>query len=162
MQPHDQDGTARQDRHLSPARKREALAGWEACKGSGTSLGDGAPGGAGYPDPEMFRWCDRLNAIPGICTLQSCAGHLDAGGRGVTSPGRLWLLLDPEMSAAFDARALDLAADSDHIERVCRIYSSWGEEVTSIEFAGNERGMLEASMRRILAFFEAIQPLQPA
>jgi hypothetical protein len=98
-------------------------------------------------------WCDRLNALPGVCTVQSCAGHTPEETGGGFRSGHVWLLLDEEMSTAFDTRAMELAAQEEHIERVSRIYAPWGQEVTSITFAGNERGLLDESMRIVLEFF---------
>jgi hypothetical protein len=43
------------------------------------------------------------NAIPGVCTLQSCAGHVE---NGYLRGGHLWRWLDGPMSARFNRRAL--------------------------------------------------------
>jgi hypothetical protein len=60
------------------------------------------------------------------------------------------------MSAVFDARALELAGDTKLIEQVVRIYAPWGQEVASITFAGNERGLLADSMRLVVTFFRSL------
>jgi hypothetical protein len=104
----------------------------------------------------MLPWCDRLNAIPGVCTLQSCAGHAASDG-GVIAPGHLWVWLDRETSDAFDANAFHLAVKTRYIERVAKEYTAWKQEVASITFAGNERGLLHYSMSIILAFFESLR-----
>ena len=102
----------------------------------------------------MVARCAKLNAIPGVCTVQSCAGH--GNPSSVESPGHVWVRLDRAMSAAFDAKALELAAHTKLIERVARIYAPWGQEVASITFAGNERGLLTDSMRLIVTFFRSL------
>jgi hypothetical protein len=39
------------------------------------------------------------------------------------------------------------------IERVVRIYAATGQEITVVEFCGNERGLLAASGNAICRFF---------
>ena len=141
------------DAHLTPAEKLRVVTDWKkSCLEMPHSDGQG---GKGYPDKDILRWCDLLNSMPGICTIQSCAGHSSSGGRHIDSPGHLWLRLDKRMSAVFDAGALELAA-APVIERVSKIYTSWGQEIISIEFAGNERGKLEESMSLIIGFFQSL------
>jgi hypothetical protein len=60
------------------------------------------------------------------------------------------------MSAAFDTKALELAGHTKLIEQVARIYAPWGQEVASITFAGNERGLLADSMRVVVTFFRSL------
>jgi len=144
-------------RFLSTDFKRRTLEDWERKKTLILPEDGRGLGGRGYPDPEIIPWCDLLNEIPGVCTLQSCAGHGPEDSGGAMRSGHLWLLLDAEMSAAFDARAWELVADSEHIERASRIYSPWGQEVTNIVFAGNERGMLDESMQLVLDFLASLR-----
>jgi hypothetical protein len=107
-------------------------------------------GGRGFPDTDIVPWCDRLNAMPGVCTLQSCAGHRRDG---YLTSGHLWLWLAPDVCEAFRRRAFELARLSPPIERVTTRYAAWGQEIACVEFAGNERDRLAESMRVILAFF---------
>ena len=97
---------------------------------------------------DMVEWCERINAIDGLCTVQSCAGHVV---HGVSSCGHLWIAMSDYMSARFDELAFDLSAQPG-IERVYRLYSSWGQEIVCIEFEGDERGHLHSSMQTILEF----------
>lgn len=60
-------------RFMNEIDKAAEMRGWAMAKQ--TPLPTGFTGGHGYPDPEMFAWCDRLNALSRLCTLQSCAGH---------------------------------------------------------------------------------------
>jgi hypothetical protein len=149
------------DRHaarfLSADFKRRTLEEWERKKTLILPEDGHGLGGRGYPDPEIIPWCDLLNEIPGVCTLQSCAGHAPEDCGGAMRSGHLWLLLDEKMSAAFNARAWELVTAAEHIERASRIYSPWGQEVTNIVFAGNERGMLDESMQLVLDFFASLR-----
>jgi hypothetical protein len=138
-------------RFLTPAAKRRELGAWRALR---DRLGcQVEQGGFGLPDPAMVPWCDRLNRIPGVCTLQSCSGHLAGDYR---SSGHVWLWLSENMSAAFDARAFALSAEGG-IERVFRVYAGSGIEVTVIEFQGQEAGRLDASMRVVVNFLSRLQ-----
>ena len=92
-------------------------------------------------------------ALPGICTVQSCSGHRKNGS---LHSGHLWLRLDDITSRAFDRAAFRLSANP-HIEQVARLYSAWGEEITSITFAGNERNLLTESLQAIVNFFRSLQ-----
>ena len=134
------------DRHLSPDEKAEILSIWcEEQRVEATGPGD--------PDPDMIPWCEKLNALPGVCTVQSCSGHLE---NGHLRSGHLWLRLDSSMSGAFDDAAFRLAA-APCMEQVARVYTSWGEEITSITFAGNERDLLAKSLHAIVSFFQSLQ-----
>ena len=139
------------DRWLTPDVKRKILAEWGVKKQQ--ALPDGDLAGRGFPDPEIIPWCDRLNKIEGVCTLQSCAGHEMGSVEG--GWGHLWLWLSEPISRAFDSRAFELASYP-HIDRVERIYGSWGQEVASITFAGDERGLLAESGALILRFLGSL------
>ncbi len=129
-------------RFLTVGEKQKEIAEWEAlCRARPSAIGD--VGGRGFPDPDMIPWCAALNAIPGVCTVQSCAGH--GTQASVQDSAHLWLRFDGAMSTAFDAEAYTLAAD-ERIEQVSRVYSSCGKEIASITFAGNERDSLNESM----------------
>lgn len=139
-------------RHLTASEQSAELASWATL--CATLPHDTGRGGVGLPDPDMVEWCEALNSIPGVCTVQSCAGHVEPGG--VLASAHLWLRLDPAMSRAFDADAFRLAARVAHIEQVARVYAPWGKEIASITFAGNERDSLRPSMRLIVAFLRSL------
>lgn len=139
------------NRYLTAEEKRTELATWNALIAGGRFTSDERDeGGCGYPDPAMIRWCAHLNDVPGVCTLQSCAGHPGKGG------GHLWVRLSGPMRRAFDRQAFRLAARVDLIECVAIEYKPWGKEIASIAFAGNERDSLNRSMRLIVAFFRSL------
>lgn len=121
----------------------------------------------GTPDPDIFPLCDALNAIEGVCTVQSCAGHRSpepkswdtrTDGDGLVA-GQLWLRLSADMLHAFE-RSVGTLLLSDEIEQVSLI---WGRHrgytngpVVDIVFRGNERGQLHDSERVLLGFFREI------
>jgi len=140
-------------RFLTPRAKAIELRVWRDAVRNWRKDEAPSKGGAGFPDPPIIPWCARLNRIPGVCTLQSCAGHRQGRWR---SAGRVWLWLTLELSRRFDERALQLAQQPE-IERVYRVYSDWGQEVTAIEFRGEEWGRLDASMNVILRFFSSLR-----
>lgn len=137
-------------RYLTPAEKEFVLERWAADLNRHGL--EERPGG-GYPDPDMVPWCDRINALPGVCTVQSCQGHIE---NGYLRPGHLWLRLDEPTATAFDREAFRLAG-VESIEQVARMYTGWGQEIASITFAGNERDSLAASLRAVLRFLNLIQ-----
>lgn len=137
-------------RYLTPEEKTAILVSWERDR---DHHGLEERPGRGYPDPDIVEWCDLINALPGVCTVQSCQGHRE--GNYVT-PGHLWLRLDEPTTAAFDREAFQLARH-EAIEQVVRMYAPWGKEIASITFAGNERDSLAPSLRAILRFLHSIQ-----
>ena len=138
-------------RYLTAGEKTRRLAEWESLRSQ--PLPDGDCGGRGYPDPDIFPLCDYLNALPGVCTLQSCAGHRSR--EGLISSAHLWLKLDRTSARRFKKNAFVLAGD-DHIERLGLSYMPDEGEVVEIIFKGNERGMLVDSALPIASFFEDI------
>jgi tRNA(Phe) wybutosine-synthesizing methylase Tyw3 len=139
-------------RYLSAAIKRRILTDWERRKRTAPSRESKDVGGSGRVDPDVVPWCDLINRIPGICTIQSCAGH--RSGKFMHS-GHLWLRLSKKKSASFDRKAFELSSWNE-IESVSRVYSSQGQEITVIAFAGNERGLFDQSMRLVHRFLELI------
>lgn len=137
------------DRYLSMTGKAGELSCWRGLLDE-----RGSAGGPGDPDPEMILWCDRINAIEGVCTLQSCAGHQNQKS-GVRSAGHLWLWFSAEKTRNFQKRAFELAQNST-IERISTIYQPWGQEVVQIEFRGIPDGQLEDSGQIILAFLASL------
>lgn len=80
-------------RFLTPESKAATLAEWGERK-KDSLRPDGDEGGAGYVDPEMFPICDAVNAIDGVCTLQSCCGHWrEYEGDRQRYAAELWLWL---------------------------------------------------------------------
>ena len=138
-------------RFLSPAEKRKRLRLWRRRCCAPRPPGD--LGGRGFPDADIIPWCARLNAIAGVCTLQSCAGHGRVGPRGgrVNMAAHLWLKLDRRMNRWFDRRVFILA-HAPTIECIARRYLPGEGEIVEIVFHGNERGQLARSMQTIVAF----------
>ncbi len=108
-----------------------------------------ARGGEGWIDPEVLPLVDALNAIPGVCTIQSCSGH---ARESYVTDGQLWLRLDESTTRAVDARIGELLAH-DVIHRVTRQYAfhngSEPHEFLDIRFTGER----VADVQRVLVAF---------
>ena len=134
----------KRNRHLSEQEKGRVLAAWDKHRQDYPN-----DDMYGRPDPTMNPWCDAINALPGVCTVQACSGHRrDIGG---TSGGCLWLRLDEPASNRLDSLAFELAQQPG-IECVYRLYASWGEGIVDISFQGEEHGCLDATMKTIVEF----------
>ena len=133
--------------------KAEILEGWDERKR--TLISPGTKGGLGYVDPDIVPLCDALNRLPGVCTLQSCAGHSAKDSDGPIYPGRLWLRLNQRMMHHFEEQAHRLAAEP-VIDRVGKIYWEDGKKTVAIDFKGNETGLLAESGSAVLDFFRAL------
>jgi hypothetical protein len=110
----------------------------------------------GTPDREVYGLCDSINALPGICTLQSCAGHhgVEKKAEGQPRmPGHLWLRLSKDVFRRFLDECEELAHDP-LIEQISVLY---GREptghVVEILFHGNDEGVLPASEKLLVGFF---------
>ncbi len=66
---------------------------------------------ASLPDCSMIRYLTELNSIPGLCTLQSCSGHIKRDVRDQSeyvTNGGLWIWLSREMMQRFYIAAFEL------------------------------------------------------
>lgn len=158
----DLGGMPDRPRYLTPDTKDRELASWMEARGIFLTQfpveSRAGLGGRGYPDPEMFEWCDLLNAtFPGVCTLQSCCGHALPEYGSVHAPGSFWLWLSQPMSRMFNRFAFDLARQP-CMERVTRIYHDVGQEIADLQFKGLERGVAQfhESINVIVAFFRKV------
>ena len=133
--------------------KAKILEGWEERKR--TLIRPGAKGGLGYVDPDIVSLCDALNRLPGVYTLQSCTGHSTKDSDGPIYPGTLWLRLNQRMTHRFEEQVHRLAAEP-VIDRVGKIYWEDGKETVTINFKGNETGLLAESSFVMLDFFRAL------
>ena len=147
------------ERYLTDEEKLIEVARWIVYRSDATNQ---APpdqeGGWGYPDPDVFELTDMLNAIEGVLTDQSCAGHLHSGETpGETSmwDGKLWLRLSEPMMERFTADAYRLY-ESPTIERLQRIFHRDVGDIVEIIFQGNNRGKLAESGAAIVAFFSQL------
>ncbi len=133
--------------------KAEILEGWAEYKRTFTR--PGAKGGFGYVDPDIVPLCDALNLLPGVCTMQSCAGHSSKDSDGPIYSGTLWLRLNQRMTYRFEEQAHRLATEP-VIDRVGKIYWKDGKETVTVTFKGNESGLLAESGSAVLGFFRAL------
>lgn len=140
-------------RYLTPDEKERIVAGWlayrDTCRG---------PGGYGYPDPDIFPLTDVLNSFDGLCTLQSCSGHImrnPVDDAEYIQPAHLWLVPAEYVFHRFGQLADELAA-SPLIDAVRVLYGVHPWPVIDVEFHGNERGRLAESSELVAAFFTRI------
>lgn len=116
------------------------------------------PAEVGVPDPDIYPLVDALNALPGICTVQSCAGHVRASpldGADVYWPAHLWIRASETVLRAFQAHVWRLM-EYDGIERCAVLYHPTLGDLIDLQFAGNERGRLAESSDWIRRFFVSV------
>ena len=147
--------------YMTEVAKCGVLEQWEETKKNPRPGTETELGGRGYADPSMFEWCDRINSIPSVVTLQSCAGHRleDARepGQFYMNSGCLWLWMSEAMTHEYMKHAAEFAAQSVlHIERVALLFNSEGRVIADLGYQGNEREKLPVSMGLILGFLEAV------
>ena len=111
-------------------------------------------------DDGIRPYLDRLNAIPGLCTLQSCTGHLIAkhdDGSTTKRSGQFWIHLDQQMHKVFRENVFAFAAHP-NMEEVSTMYQPWsgGQEIVEILFQGHGDGKFEESVEFIIGFFERL------
>ena len=113
-----------------------------------------ARGGEGYIDHEVLPLCDDLNQLEGLCTIQSCCGHVNT--HGYQYPGQLWIRLSAEMSRRFDARVSELIKQ-DVIQHVTKLYSfqegDVPHEVIDLKFWGEPHGRMAEAHAVVAVFF---------
>jgi hypothetical protein len=113
------------------------------------------PTTSGTPDTEIIGFTDLVNAIPGVCTIQSCAGHLSFEAKAeerLVSPAHVWLRVTEPIHKVILETAPDLVSH-DLIEEVNLRFGRCDEgPIVEIIFAGRERGMLDVSAELIVAF----------
>ena len=113
---------------------------------------------ASLPDQNIVLYLLELNRIPGLCTLQSCSGHIEKDVRDGTdyvTNGGLWLWLSEELMQRFYATAFELRRQSG-IESLRIQFQRHGREFIDISFKGGGHGKLKQSMDVILEFFQEI------
>jgi hypothetical protein len=136
--------------------KKSVLAEWERYKAE-SPRPEGDFGGHGYPDPEVEPLCAKLNAMPYLCTLQSCAGHrlpaADGSGEHVMN-GQLWIWPTQVAALRFYKRATKLAQEFPLIQRVQVLWQPDSQEVIDVCW---QVGRLAAAESVIVPFFESLQ-----
>ena len=133
-------------RWLTAEEKAREMATWERRRQQAVS-------GPGAPDQPILAYVDSINALPGICTVQSCAGHRDHAGTVIS--GHLWLRLDRDTAKRFRQNALALASEA-AVERVSVIFQPWGQEMAELVFRGEGTGELTESMLVVMRFLQSL------
>lgn len=150
------------DRYLTDTEKQSELAEFARYRADPNNWRKAHPendGGSGYIDHEVLPLCDALCEIDGVCTIQSCCGHVNKYGYNMA--GQLWIRLSAPMAAAFDARVGDLLAES-VIYHVCKLYTviegREPREIVDIQFHGEADGRMPEAAEVILRFFASLEP----
>lgn len=118
-------------------------------------------GGFDWPDPPIFPYTDRINALDGICTLSSCVGHQWVTEIDVFSDGHLWFRLSEKNSKIFEKHVIELAREPS-VTTLRKSYSlaesklHW--EWYEVEFWGGAATLPER-IEPILSFFERLFPV---
>lgn len=144
------------NRYLTPREKILTVSRWLEYRSSHEIPEDA--GGRGYPDPEVFPLTDQINNIDGVCTIQSCSGHISKDlieGEPCLWNGQLWLRLSEPMMHRAVACIYDLTYCRPNIERVQVIFDRDGD-VLDISFVGlnKDAASLEESGRIIVDFLK--------
>lgn len=145
-------------RFLSPNKKLSILADWNRFLDFWEAAGRPTSGVHSDIDPSILPVCEAINRLPGIVTLQSCAGHVDK--MGINTSAYLWLWLDRRASSRLDQTALELARHP-LIGGVERMYAAWGPEITVITFRGEEWHSLADSTALILNYLRDLTHTLP-
>lgn len=128
-------------RYLTPSAKVDELERWMAWRDEASRNGftgeAGRLGGHGFVDRGILPLVDALNAIDGVCTLQSCEGHTyphdgpddgyrcpDCGDRVMHTGAQIWLWLSEPLARRFYERAHELA-ETPLVEQVALL---WGRD----------------------------------
>jgi len=153
-------------RFLTPEEKRDHLDTWRRLRADfehqRRDLEGEFLGGRGYPDLAVYELTDRLNAIDGVCTVQSCAGHRQLAPSDDAEErvwnGQVWLRLSEVMMEWFLRSVYTLSSTSE-IERVQLIFDRWGGDVVDIVFQGMNKGpvQLARSSDLVVWFFEGLR-----
>lgn len=151
-------------RHLTAPEKTRKVADFAAYRsdpGNYRTVHPEAKGGEGWIDPEVLALVDALNALEGVCTVQSCCGHRwpipgDPDGAERVHRGQLWLRLSEGVSRRFEERVGELLAH-DVILRVSKLYAYEGmtepHEVHDLLF---KDGAVDEACRVIVTFFQGL------
>lgn len=132
-------------RYLTPAEKAKRLDRWHQERSDPEDT---------YPDPEVYELTDHLNAIEGVCTVQSCYGHPDevVTAAGVEQYGYLWLRLSEAMTKLFLVHAPALADMQPEIAQVSLVFGPPSGEIVDIVFKTGPEAFAQASIL-IVDFF---------
>jgi len=154
-------------RFLTPEEKRDHLDTWRRLRADfehqRRDLEGEFLGGRGYPDLAVYELTDRLNAIDGVCTVQSCAGHRQLAPSDDAEErvwnGQVWLRLSEVMMEWFLRSVYTLTTSTPEIERVQLIFDRWGGDVVDIVFQGMNKGpvQLARSSDLVVWFFESLR-----
>lgn len=130
----------------SPERKAAIITEWSRSR---SELGD----------PLIIPWCDRINALCGIVTMQSCQGHERDDARGTEygtyiDSGHLWCWMTKEAAVMLYHHAPALSLRTDLIEKLAFRFIGEREHL-DIVFRGHGTGDMNRSMPLILGWMQS-------
>lgn len=137
-------------RYLTDDEKARHLAYWQDRRAEHFERDE-----PGAPDPDIYPLVDFLNSLSGVCTVQSCAGHVRKSaidGADYLEPAHLWIRASAAVLRVFQANVRTLM-EYDGIERCAVLYHRELGDLIDLEFHGNERGRLALSITAIELFF---------
>jgi len=144
-------------RFLTPDEKAEEIASFTEYRADPAHFRTAhvkAKGGEGWIDLEALPLVDELNAIEGVCTIQSCCGHVN--GHDYAYPGHFWIRLSADMMERFE-RDIDRLLSQDVIQHVTKLYSFQDgdspHEVVDVKFWGEPAGRMDEAREVIAGFF---------
>lgn len=97
--------------------------------------------GVGSFDWPMLPWLAALNALPGVCTIQSCCGHRRRTTAFVPHDGHVWLRLSRPVAVAVQ-KMIGALLDQERIEDVAVRYLRDRERhlpILAVSFQGLDR-----------------------
>lgn len=155
--------TATTTRFLTEAEKDGEIASFEAYKllpGIWRRDHPDDHGGSGRVDHEVLPLVDALNALEGVCTVQSCCGHRwpvgDEHNSEYVHNGQLWLRLGEDVACAFDTNVGDLLKH-EVIVHVQKLYAyqtmTEPHEVFDVQW---KDGCMDEAQGVIVEFFEGL------
>lgn len=108
-----------------------------------------------FMDDGMVEWCDRINAISGVTTLQSCAGHETSrtGESGYVRPGSLWF-----RAAYFTSEQARWLSEQKTIDQVAHLFGRGREPLWEVLFDGRNKSEthLKYSMNSIIVALDGM------
>ncbi len=129
---------------LTDREKADHLTRWSELRGCTSN-----PTAPGNPDPAIFLLTNALNALDGVCTVQSCAGH--RRGQAIDA-AHIWLRTSAPVFNAM-LRSAPQLVEHDEIEELAVRYGRTASgPIIEIIFAGSERGCLEQSSAILLDY----------
>lgn len=108
-------------------------------------------------DPWIVPWLERLNAIPGVETLQSCAGHefgevRAASGETSEVDGALWFRAHPILRES----RLEILSAVEGVDAVSKLFGREDFPIVEILFRRRERERVLRTLSELLEWWHGV------